>query len=122
MSNLATDPLITLTAAAAGTFLSADLPNSEWRGIILGIHFSTVTTASVVVTIQGNDPTIGYYDILSSPAIVAAGDSQLVVYPGVAAATNVAANEPLPVAWRVKVVITGASAAVTGKIGASLIV
>lgn len=119
--NINTGPLLTLTAASAGTFNSADLTNLEWRGASFGVNLGTVTSASVVVTIQGKDAASGqYYTLLAGAAITSAGFSLMQVAPGLASTSN-SADALLPATYRISVTITGAGAAVTGTIGGSLI-
>ena len=119
--NINTGPLLTLTAAGAGTYDSVDLPNLEWRGGSFGVNLGTVTSASVVVTIQGKDIASGqYYTLLTGAALTAAGFSLMQVAPGLVSTSN-AADAVLPATYRISVTITGAGAAVTGTIGGSLI-
>lgn len=121
--NLDTTNLVTLAAMAAGTVNSLDLPNTDFVGAVFGVNLTTVTTASVVVTIYGKDIASGaYYPILASQAITAAGVTVLSIYPGlIGTATQISAV--LPRTYRVTVVVTnnGGTAAVTGTVGASLI-
>lgn len=120
--NADTAALITLAAQAAGTVVSADQVNNSARGVQVGVNLTVATTVTVTVKIQGKDAASGqYYDILTSVGIVAAGFTNLTVYPGAAATVNVSSPQPLPHIWRVSVGIVGASAAVTGTVGASTI-
>ena len=113
---------ITLNAAAASTVRSGDFAGAEYRGVIVNINLTTVTTATVTITFEGKDPLSGtYYTVLASTGIVAAGFSTLSVYPGIAVTANVSANAPLPASWDIKVGIVGGSAAVTGTISTTLL-
>lgn len=114
--------LVTLTAQGAATVNSSDQDNCVGRGLVVVVDLTTMTTATVTVTIQGKDATSGkYYTLLASAGLVATGTTPLVVYPGAPVTTNLSANSPLPRTWRVSVGIVGGSAAATGKIGASVI-
>ncbi len=114
--------LVTLTAQGAATVNSADQVNCTGRGVIVVVDLTTMTTASVTVTVQGKDPTSGkYFTLLASAGLASTGTTALVVYPGAPVTTNLSANSPLPRNWRVSVGIVGGSAAATGKIGASVI-
>lgn len=118
--NSDTQALVTLTAQAAATVNSADLPNATGQGVIVGVNLSTMTSATVTVHVQGKDAASGqYYDLLASTALASTGFTTMTVYPGVVASANVAANAPLPKTWRVSVVVTGTAA--TGTVGASVI-
>jgi hypothetical protein len=62
-----------------------------------------VTAPSVVFNVEGYDPASDtWYLILASAAIVAAGQTILKIFPGATAAANVAANDNLPMTWRVR--------------------
>jgi hypothetical protein len=121
-NNIDTAALLTFAAAGAGTTNSADQTNYNGRGIKVGLNLTTMTSASIVVTIQGKDAASGtYYTLLASASLSSTGFTLLEVYPGVTAASNTAASASLPRTWRVSATITGASAAVTGTVGASVI-
>lgn len=119
--NLDTSALITLSSQGAGIITSADQANQNFKGLILGINLTTMTTASVVVQVRGKDAASGdYYPIFTSPALTTTGLTPLTVYPGVADTTGAFAS-PLPATWDIQVTVTGGSAVVTGTIGASLL-
>jgi hypothetical protein len=120
--NINTPALITLTAQGAATVLGPDMANPAYRGAVVGINLTTMTTATVTVHIQGKDAISGtYYDILVSTGLASTGFTSLIVYPGVTIAANLAVSQPLPGFWRVEAVVVGASAAATGTIDATLI-
>lgn len=119
--NADTPALVTLAAAAAGTTNSVAQTNYTSRGVQVGVNL-TITTCSVVVNIQGQDAaSSAWYTILASAAISSTSFTNLTVYPGAAATTNVSSPQPLPKTWRVQTVLTGGSCAVTGTVGASTI-
>lgn len=119
--NVNTNALITLTAQGAGTIASPDMPNLLEKGLAVGVNLTTMTTATVVIHIQGKDSASGvYYDVLVGPSLTTAGFTPMVIYPGVIGGSN-SISWPLPKTWRVEAVVTGGSAAATGTIGASLI-
>lgn len=120
--NVNTPALITLTAQGAGTIVGPDMGNSSFRGVVVGVNLTTLTTATATVHVQGKDAISGvYYDILVSAGLISTGFTSLTVYPGAAVISNVSAGQPLPATWRVEAVVTGGSAVVTGTIDASLI-
>ena len=97
--------LIDLAAGAVATYLSKDQPNVHCRGVEVVVDVTALTGASVVVTIEGKDPTSGkYYTLLASAALTGTGTTVLTVYPGVTVTENTAASRPLPSVWRVKAV------------------
>jgi hypothetical protein len=115
--------LVTFTAQGPATVNSADQSNCTGSRAVVVVDFTTATTASVVVTIQGKDTASGkYYTLLASSALTSAATTLLVVSPGSTAAANADVAYPLPSIWRVSVVVSnnGGTAAVTGTIGASV--
>ena len=120
-SNLDTNALIALSSQGPGQITSSDQVNTNFRGLILGINLTTVTSASVVVALRGKDAASGqYYTIFQSAALTTVGLTELTVYPGIAASGTAFAS-PLPATWNVQVSITGSSAVVSGTVGASLL-
>lgn len=116
--------LAALVAAAVGAN-GADQVNYNARGVkvVIDITAITGTGPTLTVTLQGKDPVSGkYYTILASAALAAVATTVLTVYPGIAASTNVAANDVLPRDWRIVTAIGGTTPAVTATVGASLIV
>lgn len=116
-------PLV-MTAQVQATIHSVDFVNCRTRGAIFIVDLTTMTAATVTVTIEGKDAASGkYYTLLAGSAKTATGTTQMTVYPDVTASSNVAINSPLPATWRVTVVIANNSgtAAVTGTIGASVL-
>jgi hypothetical protein len=111
-----------MTAQGAATVVSADQSNCKARGLIVVVDLTTVTTATVTVTIQGKDYASGaYYTLLAGAALTTTGVVVMTVYPGSVAASNTDSQSPLPRTWRVSIGVVGASAAVTGTVGASAI-
>lgn len=118
------ETMVSLSAQAAATVNSPDHINCTGRGIIVVVDLTTMTSASVTVTIQGKDVASGkYYTLLAGAAKTSTGTTEMLVYPSAAATTNVSANSPVPLIWRVSVAVADNSgtAAVTGTIGASVI-
>jgi hypothetical protein len=121
LSNIS--PIAALVAAAVGSN-GADQVNYNGRGLHLTIDITAITgtTPTLTVTIQGKDPVSGkYYTLLASAALAAVATTVLRVYPGLAAAANLVANDALPRNWRVITVIGGTTPAVTATIAASII-
>lgn len=122
-SNVDTAALVTLTAAGAGTTVSADQVGMG-VGVKLVIDISAVGgTPTLTVTIQGKDIASGkYYPILTSAALALVATTVMTVYPALAAVANLAANDIIPRTWRVSAVVGGVTPAVTATIGASMVI
>lgn len=119
----ATITLAVLAAAAAGTIVSDDQVNETGRGVQVVLDTTTATTTSAVLKIQGKDLVSGkYYDLLTGAAVTTATTNVYTLYPGVTVASNVAVSAPLPRVWRVSITITGGSSALTGTVGANVVV
>jgi len=94
------------SAARTASVNSSTFPNSRHKGLHLVIDATaSAATPSVVFTIQGYSP-LGddYYTILASAAVTGAATTVLRVYPGLAAAANLAVSDCLPPLWRVSAV------------------
>jgi hypothetical protein len=119
--NQDTPALITLSAQGAGVVTSSDQVNAGYQGLIAGISLTTVNSASVAVHIQGKDVASGdYYDLFVAGPFTTTGFTPLTVYPGILS-TSGTYPSPLPATWRYQVIVTGASAIVSGTLGASLL-
>jgi len=95
---------ILANASRTATVDSPDQQNLCWRGLHVVIVVAGVTdTPSIVVKIQGKHAGGGYYDLLASAAITAAGTYILKVMPWAANVANVSAADLLPATWRVRV-------------------
>lgn len=98
---------VTLLASAARTANtnSADQTMPHGRGVRISIDVTAIVTApSITVAIQVKDPISGVYTaVLTSAAIAATGHTEMVVYPGITAAANVAAAMVMSRTWRVSV-------------------
>jgi hypothetical protein len=109
------------------THNSQDFDNLSHRGVQLVLDITAETaggsTHTIVVTIQGKDPTSGkYYTLLQGASKTATGTTLMTVHPGVTASANVAAAFALPRTWRVLVTHTADGASdMTYSIGADLI-
>lgn len=92
---------ITGTVAASGARTTAQdwiIDNEDGRALIVVINVTAQGAApSVVFTIQGYDPASDtVYPLLVSAAIVAVGQTVLMVSPDLVAAANTRANAILP--------------------------
>lgn len=102
----------TILASAART--STTSSGTQTNRSNNGAHFLFNVTAvpggdTVTPRIQGREPVSGdFYDILVGPAISATGLTVLKIYPGIAALANGAANDILPLQYRVSVTHSGA--------------
>lgn len=87
-----------LTSAARTADQTVNATNFNARGAIFVIDVTAIAaTPSITVTIRGRDTLSGQtYDILTGVAITAVSKQTLKVYPGMTAAANTVANEPLP--------------------------
>lgn len=101
---------------------SADQTNTRGRGLHVVIDVTVdPAAASITPKIQGKDLTSGkYYDILTGVAITATGTTVLKVHPGITALANVAANDLLPVNWRVRMEHADTDS-ITYSVGASVV-
>lgn len=116
--------LVQLSGQLAATVTSSDQANCTGKGVVVVVDLTTMTTATVTVTIQGKDVASGkYYTLLAGAAKTSTGTTVMLIYPNSPVTTNVSANSPLPATWRVSVVVADNSgtAVVTGTIGASVI-
>lgn len=123
-TNTNVGPFLTLTAAAGPNVNSADLANTNHKGVKVVIDVTALagTTPTITVTIKGKDPVSGkYYTILASAALNATGTTTLTVYPGLTPSANSTANDVLSATWRIEVVIGGTTPAVTATIAGVLL-
>ncbi len=90
------------------TVNSQTMANTGWKGGHFAINVSAYTSGNYTPHIQGQDPVSGtWYDLLVGSAISSAGITILKIYPGIAALSNGAANDIVPISWRVQ--LAGAS-------------
>lgn len=110
------------SAVRAATNQSTDQVNYNARGLHVVFDITVAPGVdSVTATIQGKDPVSDkYYTVLAGAAQTAVGTVVMRVYPGLAAAANLVANDVLPRTWRVNVAHSGAGN-FTYSVGASLI-
>lgn len=116
----------TLLASSTKTasFNGDDVANLGYRGghIVIDVTAASGTSPTLVVTVQGKDPTSGkYYTILASASITGTGTTVLRIFDGATVAANTAANDVLPPVWRVISTIGGTSPSFTYSIGATYI-
>lgn len=97
-------------------------PGNKHKGIRVVIDITGVTaTPAVTVTIQGKDELSGqYYTILASAALATVSTTVLTVYPGATVASNLVANNTLPLIWRV-ITTHGDSDSATYSVSAELL-
>lgn len=120
--NADTGALVSLSAAGAGTTVSADQTNKYARSLKCVTDVTVAGgTPTLVVTIQGKDSGSGkYYTLLASAALATVSTNLLAVGPGLTAGANLIANDVLPYTWRLSAVVGGVSPAVTATIGCSM--
>lgn len=110
------------SGARTATANGDDQKNFNYCGAHIIIDVTAASdTPSVVFTVQGKDPVGGkYYTILASAAITGIGTTVLRVFPDATASANVAANDYLPLTWRV--IATHADTdSITYSVGANLL-
>lgn len=102
---------------------STDQNNYTYRGAIVVVDITGFDGGTnVTFTIEGKDPESGkYYTVLASSAKTATGTTVLQVYPGMAASTNLKADQPLPKTWRVAVTKNGTFTNLTYSVSATMI-
>ena len=86
------------SAARTATPTDVDVETQGASHLLCVIDCTAITaTPSVVFTLRAHDPVSGKdVDLLASAAITATGTTTLRMGPGLTAAANVTANEPLP--------------------------
>lgn len=93
------------SAARTATVSSADQKINNMRGVRVSINTTAKgegATPSVVPTIEVKDPVSGTYTaVLTGAAITDVGHVEMVVYPGITAAANVAASMAMSNVYRV---------------------
>lgn len=110
------------SAVRAAASNSQDQFNLDGRGLILVLDITVVPGVDTITpTIQGKDPASGkYFTILAGAAQVGVATVILRVYPGLVVAANLAANDILPVIWRLAMVHSAGSN-FTYSVGASIV-
>lgn len=89
--------VIYASAARTATPTAVTKRVDRYRGCILTIDVTAASaTPSVVPKIEGVTSSGAVYAILTGAAITGTGQTALKVYPGMTAAANVSASEPLP--------------------------
>ena len=89
--------------ARTATLNSELLTNAFGKGLIVLVDVTAVTgTPSVVVKVQGEINGV-FYDLLTSVAITATGQTVLHVYPAITEVANTKVAAPVPRNWRVRV-------------------
>lgn len=113
-----------LASAARTTTTTSDaMPNVGGCDLIVTLVATAKTSSpSITLTVQGYDVASStWYDIITSAAVTTAAPTTKQVFVGsnLAASTNVAANQPVPDFWRVKVT-HGNTDSITYSVGATL--
>lgn len=116
MSNTPMDEGIvtTLSGYTAQSGTSAVYKNVNQKGLRVGVNITSITGGSLTVTVWGRDASGATYTLLQSAALAATAFTELLVYPGCIASTNLVANAPLPPSWGVN------WSAASGTIGATV--
>jgi hypothetical protein len=95
----------------AGT--SPTQKNINQKGLRVGINMTPYTGGTLTVTVFGRDAGGATYTLLQSAGLAATGFTELLIYPGVTASTNLIANAPLPPSWGVNYSASGGTMTVT---------
>jgi hypothetical protein len=108
-------PVVTLSAAGAGTTFSLDTLNPSAHEARCAVNITSIT-GTLTVTLYGKDGASGmYYSLLASAALASPGLTVLEVGPALTAAANLTVNDYLPPTWRVgAAVATGPVSATVG--------
>lgn len=121
--SLPNNKAVLILASAAQTAAEVDTTaqiNNQWTGAQIVINVSAYTGGNYTPHVQGLDPFTGaYYDILVGSAISATGVTVLKVGRGTLAVPNAAAQDSLPLTWRVQM-IGAATPSMTFSITANL--
>ena len=114
------DVAVLPSTVKTATWDSGDIPAYNARAATLTVDATAIVdTPSVVFTIQGKDAAGVYFDLLSSAAVVAPGQTTLDLGLGNTVTANVSANKPVPRTLRI--VATHADAdAITYSVGLCL--
>jgi hypothetical protein len=109
--------LFNLPAFAAASGTSPIQKNINQKGVRVGVNISAFTGGTLTVTVFGRDVSGQTYTLLGSAALAATGFTELLIYPGATAGTNLVANLPLPPSWGVN--YSAASGTITATISYS---
>jgi len=113
--------VVTLTAAGAGTFTSADLQNVTGSGVSVVVDITAITGTSPTLTvkIQGKDVASGkYFDLITGATLNDTGTTRMRVYPGIIqTGTTTFVSDVVPEWFRISYTIGGTTPAVTATIG-----
>jgi hypothetical protein len=117
------DATVRASTADSSSFNGADQTNYNARGATVFVNVSAITSATLVVKVQGKDLVSGnYYDIPGAVtgSLTTTGLVAIHLVPGAAgtpAAGSAICSLPLPRTWRVVGTVTGTS--VTSSVGVS---
>lgn len=100
-----------LSAVRAATTTTNGLVNYHSRGVHLVIDVTAVPGVDTITPkLQAYDQSSGkWYDLLVGSAISTIGTTVLKLYPSITAVANAAANDFLPLNWRVVITHSAAS-------------
>lgn len=120
MSN--TDGTAIASAAFTATQNSADLYNSDGRGVVVTLDVTAIVTApSITLSIEGKDPASGkYYTLLSGAAVTTVSTNRYRVHPAITETANVDVADLVPFVWRVRIVHGNANS-ITYSVGYTLV-
>lgn len=103
-------------ARAAATYTTDEYFAPDVNGLRLYIDITNANGGTVTVTVQGKDPVTGnWVAIGTSAALNSNATTIFTIAPGVTETANVDIGDPLPVSWRLSVVV--GTAIVTFSIG-----
>jgi hypothetical protein len=112
-------------ARAEATYNSPDLGANGKRGIVVTVDITAETgTATLDVKVQRKDRLSGKYTDIPGAAIAqmsAVGVAELVIYPGIAEAANLAVSSVISEDFRLVATVGGTTVTLTFTVGIALI-
>jgi hypothetical protein len=118
---ICTDTTLLASGARTTTQTQADQTNAGHKGIRVVTDITSAGTGSITVSIDAKDPASGkYVPMLASAALATNQTKTLFIYPGSLNTANAAANDSLPLKWRIIVTANNANS-VTYSVGYQLL-
>lgn len=107
-------------SGASSSVTGQDVANQSGIGLTATCDVTAIagTAPTVVFTVEGKDPISGKYRTLIESASVSSVSTVVMrVYPGIAVAANVTANDVISGTIRVRATIAGTGPSVTATVG-----
>lgn len=104
VSRVGSNITVLASGARTTTQTSADLTNTDGRGVKVVLDVTAVSSGSITLTIKGKDVASGkYYSILAGVAVTTVSTTVYTVYPGLTAAANSVASDVVPPTFQILV-------------------